>query len=505
MTLPTHKAVLDTLASKIADYEVLPFIGAGVSQPHVGYDWNSSSALLANDLALSGPAENTEIAQLYVDHFGRARLIDRLKDLLTIKTYVDKDGDALQAIANLGLRTYYTTNPDNVFEKYCERYQIALASVVSVENLRALRPAGHVLYKYHGDFNQPDSVVWTTEDYNARAAAGDDFFLNVRLKSDLLVKSLLFIGYSVRDAHIARILSDFAQKYPEALRGSYVFTMGDGSEMRARTKDLNLEVIVVREVYPGAKDDSAALAQLLTELNEKVIQIRASRELQSLFTPSGGNAIAAAFEVENILASIPKLEIDAAINAFRALVNGRKLPGDFEKPVADAYVTLAERVKSEHEARALAMAQFGLRFQDPGSAITILCATYALRHITGAAIGMDLAHVTTVRDQPDMHAAGILGAAALLTAWKRPLNEAFADWVAFKICDVSAINSLKPDMQKQIRVAFSEIFRGSPRTNPLLRQLPEASMGFRTLSFDDFMKSMLDAMPKTFRPPGEDR
>lgn len=496
-----RSAILDDIARRIADYSVVPFVGSGCSKDHLTYDWDGLTGVLAAEIGERATLPNTLIAQRYEDSFGRERLVSRLRELLSIEDFDDAKGESILALGALGLKIFYTTNVDNVFEAYATKFRRPIAAVSRLDDLRRVKPDQLTLYQYHGALAHPETVVWTEQDYARRAAEGDDFFLNVRLKSDLLTKSFLFVGYSIRDPHVAQLLRDFAHRYANALRGSYLISVGDAVAMRERTAGLGVTVVSARELAPEAQDDSAALRDVLMSINRSVVGLHAKRDLEFLFRGRGEFAIASPRDIEVTLLSLPDLPIDDAIRALRALLNGKATPPDAEARIAASYEALAERVATQAQARELSFAQFGLRFAHYESALRIYAATIALQQM--AAPNGRLAHVTTIPDTPAYRVCGIAAASTLLERWRRPLNTTFADWVVTCVQDLEAIDGMEPHLQAYAKQRFERIFAGSPRTNPLSRRLPDMYKNLKFSSYDEIMSNMLQAMPKGYLPPDE--
>jgi len=61
---------------------------------------------------------------------------------------------------------------------------------------------GEGLYlKYHDDYSVPESVVFGEDDYLDRID-DKDYFIDVKLKADMLGRNIMFIGYSFRDINL---------------------------------------------------------------------------------------------------------------------------------------------------------------------------------------------------------------------------------------------------------------------------------------------------------------
>ena len=191
--------LIERLAAKAHDHRLVPFIGAGCSLGHVSVDWDGICQEMAGAINLGSGQRlsNPEVAEEYVKVHGNAGLAQLLGDRLLLRDFDDgRDTIPLQVLA-LELRALYTTNQDNVYELAAAKYGRPVRAIATIDDLAEVRPGDRVLYKFHGSLDHPDTLVFTDSQYKARLAS-TDFFMDVRLRSDLLTKNLLFIGYSFR-------------------------------------------------------------------------------------------------------------------------------------------------------------------------------------------------------------------------------------------------------------------------------------------------------------------
>jgi hypothetical protein len=120
------------------------------------------------------------------------------------------------------------------------------------------------IIKFHGDFQDDESLVLTESSYFERMTF--DSPLDVRLRSDLLGRHVLFVGYSLTDINIRLLLYRLSKmwkqsKYEAAQPQSYLFM--------TRPNAVQERVVRERGVIPivGRKDDhTQALDEFLTEL-----------------------------------------------------------------------------------------------------------------------------------------------------------------------------------------------------------------------------------------------
>ena len=210
--------ILNELADLASKHKLVPFLGAGCSVNHLDYDWDNIRDDLIKEIGFLDDSHMV-VAQKYIDTFGKDKLCEYLKHKLLIDTFEDYKGFSNIAVMSLGLGVIYTTNQDNVMERCFEKYRRKYSKIVKVEDLGIATPGDKLFLKFHGDLSNCDSVVFTTDDYER--INDEDNFLNLRLKSDLLSKSILFIGYSLRDKNIQLILKEFKTIFKDKLPPAY--------------------------------------------------------------------------------------------------------------------------------------------------------------------------------------------------------------------------------------------------------------------------------------------
>jgi hypothetical protein len=109
-----------------------------------------------------------------------------------------------ELIVKLDFPLVYTTNYDNNLEV---AYRLHGRDFVKVVNARDLARAGDGLtqiIKFHGDFEDDQSLVLAETDYFDRLDF--DSPLDVKFRSDTLGRTILFIGYSMSDMNIRLLL-----------------------------------------------------------------------------------------------------------------------------------------------------------------------------------------------------------------------------------------------------------------------------------------------------------
>lgn len=106
-------------------------------------------------------------------------------------------------LAQLDLPVIYTTNWDNLIEKAYEHVGRKFEKVVRIQDVvrvgRSTEGATQII-KFHGSFEYEDSLVLTERQYFERLELESP--LDLKLRADILGRSVLFMGYSFADMNI---------------------------------------------------------------------------------------------------------------------------------------------------------------------------------------------------------------------------------------------------------------------------------------------------------------
>ena len=102
----------------------------------------------------------------------------------------------------------YTTNFEGVIErafqlhygKYAKRCHV----IANIDSFLEVQEGDVQLVKFHGTFSDDASLVLTETQYFERM--GFESPLDIKLRSDMLGKTLLFLGYSFRDPNLRLML-----------------------------------------------------------------------------------------------------------------------------------------------------------------------------------------------------------------------------------------------------------------------------------------------------------
>lgn len=183
------------------------------------------------------------------------------------ETVVDSS-KAHKAIVDLDFPIIYTTNYDRWLEIALTRRGKQCVKIANVGDFPKITDEKTQIVKLHGDFDDDSSLVLTETSYFERLAFESP--LDIKLRADIIGKTVLFVGYSLSDINIRYLLhklhrlwhdSDFASARPK----SYLFL--------SRPNPIQEAILAKRGITPivsGIPDPAAGLEEFLLDLVRQV-------------------------------------------------------------------------------------------------------------------------------------------------------------------------------------------------------------------------------------------
>jgi len=269
--------MLDELRRLYAAGKLVPFVGAGASKAVrwlrdgrevTSPTWDELVDRAALLLGFEKPsfllARGTPLQVL--EYF---RLRNGLAPLTNwLVREVDAPNSAIQAsvihkaLAGLtGCPIFYTTNYDDYIERALGLFGRQCQVIVEEQDMGA--PAADCsVVKFHGDFNHPTEMVLSESHYENRLNFQNP--LDLRLRSDMLGRTILFIGYSFRDPNVA-YLFHMVQKHlvnkNSGKRAYILFPEPSDFERKLFTaRDIGVLSISRRDLEHGVADLLSRLA-----------------------------------------------------------------------------------------------------------------------------------------------------------------------------------------------------------------------------------------------------
>ncbi|MCS3727546.1 SIR2 family NAD-dependent protein deacylase [Bradyrhizobium betae] len=227
--------------------------------------WPELGKSFADELQDYSPTSVLDGISAYEHEFGRARLIERLADLLHVNRA--QPGPAHKEFCTLPFDIVCTTNFDFLLENQydLERQDNRTAHPVVDEDQLSINigTAGTLLLKLHGDVRHPTRLVVTEADY-------DGFLTNYPLIATylanlLITKTAVFIGYSLDDPDFRQIWQLVASRLGKTRRMAYAIMVGARPGDIARFERRGVKVVNL----PGTREKYGdVLAEAFADLRE---------------------------------------------------------------------------------------------------------------------------------------------------------------------------------------------------------------------------------------------
>jgi hypothetical protein len=200
MTIPVE--LIDAIRQK----RVIPFIGAGLSMNLGLPSWSKLIEIVSGELGL-----DPDIARIHGDFLQIAEYYYLINSGLgTLRSKLDRifNNDSIDIssslphilLPDLKAPAIYTTNWDNLIERAFDYKHVSYNKIVTINDLINSKPDLTNIVKFHGDFSRDETIVFTESSYFKRL----DFetALDIKLRSDMLGRVVLFLGYSFSDLNI---------------------------------------------------------------------------------------------------------------------------------------------------------------------------------------------------------------------------------------------------------------------------------------------------------------
>ena len=212
-------APLSELQKLYRQGRLIPFIGAGVSmavgwrdaagtQKH-GPSWRELVDQAAGQLHFSPPdllrvrGSDLQILEYFgIKHQGFAKLTNWMFAEMRATDDALTNSPIHRALANLNSCTlFYTTNFDDFLERGLELHGRSCDVVALEAHMGSKHSDTTEVVKFHGDFDHPGMMVLSESHYERRLVFQSP--MDLRFRSDVLGRVVLFLGYSFSDANVS--------------------------------------------------------------------------------------------------------------------------------------------------------------------------------------------------------------------------------------------------------------------------------------------------------------
>ena len=267
----SDRDAIDILKDLRQDGRLIPFVGAGLSIPLGLPDWSTLIAFIADQLdydpevfKLNG--NDLQLAQYYVAKMGIGKLRSEMDRQFNPSDAQIRNSRAHTALVEMKLPLIYTTNYDRIIERAFGLKGTACHAVANLDDIVAAPvDATTQIVKLHGTFDDDGSLVLTETSYFDRLEFESP--IDIKMRADILGKTLLFIGYSLSDINIRYMLYKLykmrKQMRREASRSHSAFLTTFGSNVIQSTllAEWNISIVDLDPV-----DSTESLAGFLEGL-----------------------------------------------------------------------------------------------------------------------------------------------------------------------------------------------------------------------------------------------
>ncbi|HEX8598897.1 MAG TPA: SIR2 family protein [Chloroflexia bacterium] len=197
---------LETLKELIASRRLIPFIGAGFSIPLGLPSWEGLIDHVADELNYDADVFKSEgnylqLAEYYILVRGRiGELRSYLDRSMNSSSIEIENSKAHMLLVELNAPIIYTTNYDDWIERSHQVCGKRYHSIVTIDDMVRAEPDVIQIVKFHGSLTLDDSLVIAESHYFDRLSFTSA--LDIKLRNDMLGRSLMFLGYSFEDINL---------------------------------------------------------------------------------------------------------------------------------------------------------------------------------------------------------------------------------------------------------------------------------------------------------------
>ena len=231
----SYDKLVEELAHDIRGKKIIPFVGAGLSRNLGLPEWDVLMAKVAEDLdiepdilALHG--DFLQIAEYHIIcHGGSKNRISKIIDrnLRSVEVAIGASV-AHKCLIDMKFPKIYTTNFDEMIEMAFRHHKESHYPIATLDDILEAPDNVTQIIKFHGTLDLDETLVISETDYHNRMDM--DGPLDIKLRSDLLGKTVLFLGYSFRDLNIRymwsklfRVMQENCKAYMVTMKPNYVF------------------------------------------------------------------------------------------------------------------------------------------------------------------------------------------------------------------------------------------------------------------------------------------
>lgn len=255
--------LINHLVSCLEHKSLSVFLGSGMSLAACDLDWKALvnpyiSQLQGND---DDPIKGL---QYYVTQ-NKINVRDFKKEI-ALKFLGLKYDLRHELLAKLPIRNYWTTNFDTLIEDAlkttCEQRDVMKTndSFITAEERR-----DNIVYKLHGDANEPHGIVILQDDYDDYPKSHCNFV--TALENELATNSMLFLGYSFNDPDIKNIIKILKLKTPTLQ--THLFILKRESKEKELAQKYWIDELTKKGIITCLIDEYTEVEEILARVYKK--------------------------------------------------------------------------------------------------------------------------------------------------------------------------------------------------------------------------------------------
>lgn len=263
-------------AEEIQNGNAALFAGAGFSKAAGYVDWKSLIREIAYELGLKVEKEK-DLVTLAQFLYNKNKNRSTINNIIYREFSKQKDPtENHRILARLPINLIWTTNYDDLLEKSYNEIKKIVDVKSNNKHLSLTKPNREcVIYKMHGDKDNPDDAILIKDDYERYYKCHKQFLS--ALAGDLISKTFLFVGFSFNDPNIDYILSRVRIDYAENSRQHYAIMKEISQddydskaeyEYNKRRTELFLDDLSRYNIKPLIVDDYSEVTEILTKIEQ---------------------------------------------------------------------------------------------------------------------------------------------------------------------------------------------------------------------------------------------
>lgn len=260
-----------TLQEDFINNNVVPIVGAGFSKNAIipaGVtmpDWNQLGQHIASYIKDYEYTNALDALSIFESEYSRIKLIELLAKELHISEI--KPSPTYMAFCDLFYDTICTTNFDFLLDEALQLSKRPVSIIVSEEKLSINLKDSTKLIKLHGDFNHPNNMVVTENDYDL--FLDNNKLLATYISNLFITKTLFLVGYSFDDNDTRNLWQIINSRLGGLKKLAYCVMVDANRTEIARFERRNIKVINL----PGKKANySKILEDFFKEIKELISQ-----------------------------------------------------------------------------------------------------------------------------------------------------------------------------------------------------------------------------------------